>query len=185
MIPLFFTLIALVAVLSLYLLVEGLMKKVPSCHKVGGTILLVSLFAVWCYFLNWALPLVLIFGIAGCIFASMGTYGEDGTENLKMGLGFCIIGMIFYILSFHFWYQSGWYTSLASTTFILCCLSYINSTQKKHIPALSLLMSIFFMAVTAYVWRTAEVSILLVCIGGGILSLILKACWNVMYKKFF
>lgn len=181
---LFFIVTALVAILSLYLLIEGLMKKVPSCHKVGGTILLVSLFAVWCYFLNWALPLVLIFGIAGCIFASMGTYGEDDTENFTMGLGFCIVGAIFYIISFYFWYQSGWYTSLAFTTFILCCLSYINSMQKKYVPVLSLLMSIFFMVVTAYVWRTEEVSIPLVCIGGGITSLILKACW-IMYEKKF
>lgn len=185
MIIFFFIVTSLVTLLSLYLLIEGIVKKVMSCRRVGGIMLLASMFVILCYFMHWTVPLILIFGITGFVITSIGTYGENDTEQFIMSLVFCIIGSIFYILSSYFWYQSGWYTSLAFVTFVLCCWSFINSMQKKRIPILSLLMSIFYMVIAAYVWMTREVNVPLVCIGGGLLSLILKAGWKRIYEKDF
>lgn len=182
---LLFVVTILVTICALFLLIEGVTKGVPSCYKTGGVMILIPVFVVVGYLINWLFPLVFIYGILGVIMTMMGTFGENDAETFKMGIVFCIIGVIFYIISFYYWYQSGWYTSLAFTTFTLCCLSLINSMQcdSNRKPVLSLSMSLLFVIITAYVWITTEIDIVMVCVGGVIVSLLLKALWKIIYER--
>ena len=71
-----------VTIISVVLIAVGVKNKVNSCSEMGGIILLVSILMGACYFLNWIIPLIIIFGLLGTIFTFMGT-SKDEEETIS------------------------------------------------------------------------------------------------------
>ena len=182
-----YTVTILVALISLYLFIEGITKKVPSCYAIGGIALLISVFTAVCQLFDWLIPVIVIFGILGVSITLMGASGEQGKDTLKMGIRFCVIGLILCLISFYYWYVSGWYTSMAIVT---CMLSYIcihNAIKgiNDYVPRLSISLLLLFASITIYVCVAHRIDIPFVLLLGVFAGIISTYIWKIVYNKLF
>lgn len=166
--------------ISLSLIISGVKKRVPSCYKIGGVLLAISILAVVCYFMNWSIPMIVIFGLAGTVLTHIGSSAENYPESLDVGILECFLGIMLYVASFYYWYQSGWYLSLAICSWLISCIYLINIMQaeKGVIPKISIILSIIFAAFTVFVWYMHNLNGIVIFMSGCIGSLLLNIVWN-------
>jgi len=182
---LFLTVTFLAVVISIALILIGAKKKVNSCLSIGVITLLITAIAVVSYFFDWYIPLIIIFGTAGMMFTSMGTYGENSKDYTRIGLIQSVVGVVFLLIAFYYWYQGGWYTSLGIATCLTSVIFFLNGAQNvsDHLPILSLSVGVLFALITIYLWIFLELNGHVVFIGGFLGGLFLKAMWSVFYEK--
>ena len=181
MIHFLLAILALIALsISLVLIVSGVKKRVPSCYKIGGVLLAISIFTAVCYFMNWLIPMIVIFGLAGTTLIYLGSSDEDYPESFSVGVLESSLGMMFYAVSFYYWYQSGWYLSLAICSWLISCMYLINIMQaeRKVIPKISIVLSIIFAAFAVFVWYMQNLDGIIIFMAGCIGSLLLNIVWN-------
>lgn len=179
--------IGIIALISLYLLIEGISKDMPICYGVGGVALVVSIITAVSYFFGWYMPMILFFGIFGAIITLMGVSGEQESETFKIGIIFCGIGLIFCFISFYYWYISGWYMSMAIVT---CALSYrcvknVLKGRKEYFPIFSASLLLMFVGITIYISVVHEVNIILILLLGVFVEIISHYIWTIVYDKVF
>ena len=182
-----YTVTVLVALISLYVFIEGIIKNVPSCYAIGGITMLISVFTAVCHLFGWLIPVIIIFGILGVSIVLMGASGEQVEDTFKMGIRFCVIGLVFCFISFYYWYISGWYTSMAIVT---CTLSYIciqNAIKgiNDYVPRFSVGLLLLFVSITIYVCVAHRINIIFVLLVGIFIGIISRYIWKIVYYKFF
>ena len=182
---LFFIVAFIAALISIILITVGLRSKVSSCLSMGGITLLITVIAAVSYFFDWYIPLIIIFGIAGMIFTSIGTYGENSKDSTRIGFIQSVVGVVLLLIAFYYWYRGGWYTSLGLATSLTSVLFFLNGVQNdsEYVPILSLSVGILFALATIYLWMLLELNGYIVFIGGFLGGLMLKAMWSVFYEK--
>ncbi len=186
MIDILLSILALIALsISLPLIVAGIKKKVPSCYKIGGSLLMISIFTAVCYFFNWPIPMIVIFGLAGTILTYIGSSAEDDPKAFSVGVLDCFLGIMLYIASFYYWYQSGCYLSLAIFSWLISCIYLINIMQaeKGVTPKISIVLSIIFAAFATFLWYTHNLDGITIFMSGCIGSLLLNIIWNSLVVK--
>ena len=174
-----------VTIISVVLIAVGVKNKVNSCSEMGGIILLVSILMGACYFLNWIIPLIIIFGLLGTIFTFMGTSKDEEETISKLGIIYCTLGLIFYFISFYYWYQGGWYTSMGIALFTLISITFINviSCEKNCFPLFSIVVWWIFSLATYYVWMFLKPDGILILTVGTLLGITIQAIWRLTYGK--
>jgi len=175
----------IVAVISIALIVVGVKNRVNSCTTMGGTILSVSILMVLCYFLNWIIPLIIIFGLIGTIFTFMGT-SKDEEENISnFGIIYCILGLLFYFISFYYWYKGGWYTSMGIALCSLISITFINVIlcKKGYIPLFSIAVCVLISLATIYVWMFLKLNGILIITSGFAIGIIIQSIWRLIYRE--
>ena len=175
----------LVTLVSISLIVVGVKNKVNSCSIIGGTILSIFILMVLCYFLNWIIPLILVFGLIGTIFTFMGT-SKDEEENIsKFGIIYCVLGLLFYFISFYYWYKGGWYTSMGIALCSLISITFINVIlcKKDCIPLFSIAVCVLISLATIYVWMFLELNGILILISGIVIGIIIQSIWRLIYRE--
>lgn len=184
---LFFIVAFIAALVSIILITVGLRSKVSSCLSMGGIILLITVATAVSYYFDWYIPLIIIFGMAGMMFTSIGTCEENSKDSTKIGLIESVVGVVLLLIAFYYWYRGGWYTSLGFTTSLLGFLFFLNGIQSdsEYIPFLSLSVCILFELVTIYLWMFLKINGYAVFLGGFLGSLILKAMYKVFYEKVY
>ena len=182
---LFFIVAFIAALVSIVLITVGLRNKVSSCLSMGGIMLLITVTTAVSYFFDWYIPLIIIFGMAGMMFTSIGTYEENSKDSTKIGFIESVVGVILLLIAFYYWYRCGWYTSLGFATSLISVLFFLNGAQNdsEYIPILSLSVGILFAIATIYLWMFLELNGYVVFLGGFLGGLILKAMWSVLYEK--
>ena len=172
-------------IISIALIAVGVKNKVNSCSIMGGTILSVSILMGACYFLNWIIPLIIIFGLLGTIFAFMGTSKDEEETISKLGIIYCALGLIFYFISFYYWYQGGWYTSMGIALYTLTSITFINviSCKEKRFPLFSIVLWLLFSFATIYVWMFLKPDGTLILILGTVIGIIIQVVWRLTYGR--
>ena len=175
-----------VTIISVVLIAVGVKNKVNSCSEMGGIILLVSILMGACYFLNWIIPLIIIFGLLGTIFTFMGTSKDEEETISKLGITYCALGLIFYFISFYYWYQGGWYTSMGITLCTLISITLINVMfcgGKNCFPLFSIVVCVLLSAATYYVWIFLKPDGILILTVGTLLGITIQAIWRLTYGR--
>ena len=182
---LFFIVAFIAALVSIILITVGLRSKVSSCLSMGGIILLITVATAVSYYFDWYIPLIIIFGMAGMMFTSIGTYEENSKDSTKIGFIESAVGVVLLLIAFYYWYRAGWYTSLGFSVSLLGFLFFLNGTQNdsEYIPVLSLSIGILFELIAIYLWIFLELNGYIVFLGGCLGGLMLKAMWSVFYEK--
>ena len=182
---LFFIVAFIAALVSIILITVGLRSKVSSCLSIGGITLLITIIAAVSYYFDWYIPLILIFGMSGMIFTSIGTYEENSKDSTKVGFIQSIVGVVLLLIAFYYWYRGGWYTSLGLATSLTSVIFFLNGIQNDsdYVPILSLSVGILFALATIYLWMFLKLNGPIVFLGGLLGGLMLKAMWSVFYEK--
>lgn len=174
---------ALIAtVSSLLLILLGMKNEVVSCTGVGAKLLIVTAIATVCYFTEWTIPFIIIMGIAGTIFTLLGI-SETEIDYVKSSIGYCIVGMLFYFISFYFWYQEGWYTSMTIALWFLSCMSLIYVICfDGSTPMSACVLFILFASASICMWIVYNLSAT-IFIWGTLLSILVSIIYHAICRK--
>ena len=176
----------IVAIVSIALIAVGVKNKVNSCSVMGGTILSVSILMGACYFLNWIIPLIIIFGLLGTVFTFMGTSKDEEETISKLGIIYCTLGLIFYFISFYYWYKGGWYTSMGIALYALISITFINILfcKKNCFPLVSIAVWVLVSLATLYACMFLKLNCgTFVLIVGTVIGIIIQTIWRLTYGR--